>query len=97
MYIVACIIVLCYYCAYLGFLQSDSGLCSEIPPPVAVVSNVGEDELAVFVGPPKQQGKFHGNPPVLFIENSTSSQGLISGCLSVGSECFSQYMYNFFM
>ena len=87
MYIVACIIVLCI--VHILVLQSDSGLSSGVPPPTEVVSKVGEGELAVFVGPPVQRGKIHGNTPVLFLQNSTSSQGLISVYLSVGSKCFS--------
>ena len=70
-------------------LQSDSGFSgSDIPPPMELVSNDGEPKRPVYihVEPTKELGEYHGNSLLL----QKSSQGLISGHLSVGSECFSR-------
>ena len=67
-------------------LQSDSGFGSDIPPPTEYVSNDDERQRPVYIHeePTKELGEYHGNS--LLLQNS--SQGLISGHLSVGSECF---------
>ena len=68
-------------------LQSDSGFSgSDIPPPTELVSNDDERQRPVYIHeePTKELGEYHGN--FLLLQNS--SQGLISGHLSVGSEVF---------
>lgn len=67
-------------------LQSDSGFSSDIPPPMELVSNDDERQRPVYIHEEltKELGEYHGN--FLLLQNS--SQGLISGHLSVVSECF---------